>query len=346
MQNRIIWVDLIKTVAIISVLILHASSNVVNQFQVIPLDIWNIANIYDSMTRMSVPLFFMLSGALLLNHKDETLRDFFLKRFVKVVIPLIGFSIIYIMFVKYALHNNIDIVQHFFQILYKKQYYHLWFLYTLLGLYLFIPILKIFVKNSTRTMQLYFLFFWLIHVSILPLINTFTSLSVPIYMPMMSGYTGLLLLGFLLANFTVNKKVFFLALLMIVISTYITVYGTYILSTNVNKFQSYFYSNLSLNILIQSVSYFIVLKYIGEKLQDNQFIVRYFIIPISATSFGIYLIHPMFLWILHLKEVGIYALNGNNITIMIPIVALSTLTLSFIAVYLMKNITILKRFVP
>ena len=93
MKSRIVWIDLIKVIATFSVIILHSSSGVVNQFLSIDRAIWNIANIYDSMTRMSVPLFFMLSGALLLNQRDEPLRLFFLKRFSKVVIPLIGFLI-------------------------------------------------------------------------------------------------------------------------------------------------------------------------------------------------------------------------------------------------------------
>ncbi len=65
-----------------------------------------INNIYNSMMRMAVPLFFMASGALVLNSKQENLSIFFKKRLLKVVIPLIAWSLIYIIFKIYVLNTN------------------------------------------------------------------------------------------------------------------------------------------------------------------------------------------------------------------------------------------------
>ena len=108
MKERILWIDIVKIFAIFSVLILHSSSPILYMIGKIELDIWQIGNIYDSLVRMAVPLFFMVSGALLLNQKEEALSRFFSKRFVKVIIPLIAWSIVYILFRKYALNQNID----------------------------------------------------------------------------------------------------------------------------------------------------------------------------------------------------------------------------------------------
>jgi len=54
-----------------------------------------IANIYGSIARISVPLFFMMSGYLLLP-RTESLRSFYTKRMPKVVLPFIFWSVIYL----------------------------------------------------------------------------------------------------------------------------------------------------------------------------------------------------------------------------------------------------------
>ena len=80
-------VDLIKTLAIVLVILLHAAiekfpiTDVVNQTVVVR---WWSVNIYDSLARVCIPLFVMLSGALLLqpNKLDEPMRAFFKKRLV------------------------------------------------------------------------------------------------------------------------------------------------------------------------------------------------------------------------------------------------------------------------
>jgi len=344
LTNRILWIDFVKVFAIFAVVILHSAASVVNQFSQIDLVNWNIGNIYDSVVRMSVPLFFMVSGALLLNHKEEPLSQFFSKRFFKVVIPLLGWSLIYIVFRKFALHQDIDLLGHLFQSFYKQQYYHLWFLYTLIGLYLFLPILKIFINSSSLSMQIYFVSIWMIAVSIIPIINKFSILHIPNYMPMMSGYVGFLVLGYLLSKLTISNKAFLISIGFIIVSTFITAFGTYVLSVNAHKFVSFFYRYLSLNTIIQSISFFIFLKYLSEKINPSN-ISNSIIRQLSLASFGIYLIHPIFLWILK-YSVGLYVLNGYHLVYTIPIIAIVTFVLSFIFVYLMQKIPIVKALVP
>ena len=252
---------------------------------------------------MAVPLFFMISGALLLNQKNEPLSRFFSKRFTKVIIPLIGWSIIYILFRKYSLHQNIDISDHLIELFYKKQYFHLWFLYTLIGLYLFIPIFKIFVNNSSRLLQLYFLCLWILTVAVIPMINKFSIIIIPNYIPMLSGHIGFLLIGYMLSKIDIPKKIFMISIILIFISTYITTVGTHTLSLEVGKFQSFFYKNLSITTIIQSISYFIAIKYLAEKFTTTKILNNTLITQLSLTSFGVYLIHPIILKILRNLDV-------------------------------------------
>jgi surface polysaccharide O-acyltransferase-like enzyme len=68
----------------VTVILLHASgqwtitSQEMNQMNQLEITRWGVVNIYQSMSVIGVPLFLMLTGALLLQpEKNDTLRTFF-----------------------------------------------------------------------------------------------------------------------------------------------------------------------------------------------------------------------------------------------------------------------------
>jgi len=89
------WVDLIRVVAIYLVVVVHVSGQLTNIWGEIPNSQWLIADIYGGIARISVPLFFMISGYLLLP-RSETLKDFYMRRMTKVLIPFVAWSLIYL----------------------------------------------------------------------------------------------------------------------------------------------------------------------------------------------------------------------------------------------------------
>ena len=343
MFNRILWIDLIKVFSMFSVILVHSAAPILSKIGEIDFSTWMVGNIYDSMARMAVPLFFMVSGVLLLNSKEESLFVFFKKRFLKVIIPLIAWSFIYIIFKKYGSHQDINIFKHMIYSLNRPEFIHLWFLYTIIGIYLVFPILKVFIKYSSQSIQIYFIVLWVISVSIIPFINYFSGLSINNYTPMMVGYTGYLVLGYYLAKIRITKRVFYISLFSIFISTLSTIFGTYYLSEKVGKFIDFFYGYFSVSTLIQAISYFIILKYIGENMFNNTIRRSRIINIISITSLGIYLIHPIYIRIL--RKVGITVFNGNPI-IMIPTIAILAFLLSFLTIFIIQKIPIVKQMTP
>lgn len=346
MKDRLLYIDLIKAFAMFAVVYIHAASPILYQFGKIDISYWSINNIYNSMMRMAVPLFFMASGALVLNSKQENLSIFFKKRLLKVVIPLIAWSLIYIIFKIYVLNTNTNILEQLILAISKPVYGHLWFLYDIIGLYLFLPILKIFIHNSPKNFHIYYVILWIFSVAIIPLLNKYTGLSITNHMPMMTGYVGYLILGYLLSQLFITRKILYISIGFIFISTLVTILGTYNLSLEAGKFIGFFYSYLSLSTMIQAISYFIVLKYIGENINMNNIKVTSTIITFSATSFGIYLIHPIMLWILRRKEIGIDPLNGDNPIYMVPLTAILAFFMSFFIIYIIQKIPFIKKIVP
>lgn len=325
-----------------AVVVLHTAAPMLYKIGKVDFSDWMTANIYDSMVRMAVPLFFMLTGVLLLNSKNQPLSVFFKKRFSKVAIPLLAWSLIYILYKKFAWHQDLNVLYEMIKALNHPQYWHLWFMYTILGIYLFLPILKIFIQNSSKTYQIYFVILWIISVSLIPFVNQTAGLSIKSYLPMFSGYIGYLVLGYLLAQITISKKLVYIALFLILLSTLGTIYGTYELSQKAQKLNHFYYSYFSLTTLIQSVSYFIVLKYVGEKVLYSTKISK-IITVLSVSSLGIYLVHPIYLKVL--TKFGIDIFKGDPL-IMIPVSSFATFLVSFATIYIIQSIPVLKRIAP
>lgn len=85
------WVDLIRVIGAFLVVMAHISYQGGGSAF--------IASYYFVVSRIAVPLFFMVSGFLLLQ-KMEPYGDFFKKRALKVFVPFIAWSVIYMLWKK------------------------------------------------------------------------------------------------------------------------------------------------------------------------------------------------------------------------------------------------------
>ncbi|MFA5828323.1 MAG: acyltransferase family protein, partial [Candidatus Shapirobacteria bacterium] len=66
-KNKIPYLDLIRTAAIIAVIFIHVSTPSAYQFNQISRFDWWLAIILDSLSRFAVPSFLMITGLLLLD---------------------------------------------------------------------------------------------------------------------------------------------------------------------------------------------------------------------------------------------------------------------------------------
>jgi surface polysaccharide O-acyltransferase-like enzyme len=170
-QERVFSVpaDLIRTLAIIGVILLHASNDLtVQQMNTLEIFRWTTVDVYQSIGRLGVPLFVMLTGALLLQpSKNESLSAFFKKRWARIGLPWIFWGAAYFAWdflVDHQAFTSSVIIQGIL----KGPYYQFWYLYMLLGLYLLTPILRIFIAHADQTIIKYFVILWFFGVAIIP----------------------------------------------------------------------------------------------------------------------------------------------------------------------------------
>lgn len=104
----------------------------------------------------SIPVFVMISGVLLLDDsREESLLEFYRKRMVRVGVPLVSWTIVYLGVRSFVDHERLTAGRVFELIITADPYYHLWFLYMMVGLYLVTPPLRTFVRHSTRKERLF-----------------------------------------------------------------------------------------------------------------------------------------------------------------------------------------------
>jgi surface polysaccharide O-acyltransferase-like enzyme len=117
----------------------------------------------------------MVSGYLLLR-KEEPYGDFFRKRALKVFVPFLVWSVIYLLWKGEGFNQPFSIkivVSYILKIVRGPRENHLWFFYALIGLYLFTPILRVFVAKASLCNLYYFCeLFYKAHDSIKPKIAT------------------------------------------------------------------------------------------------------------------------------------------------------------------------------
>ena len=287
----------------------------------------------------------MVTGFLLLN-KQEPIFVFFSKRIKKILVPLIVWSIVYTMFKIYYDHNISMSWTLFVDVVYKPVYFHLWFLYAIIALYLYIPILRVLTQHVDNNVLYYFVCIWFITVGLIPFIELIFHIKMPMkyYLTMFSGYSGYLLLGFLLAQVSFTKMRLYITCVIFLFGLIVTIFGTYYLTVEKGKYVGYFDSYTSPNVILLANSTFLLIKFSVEKLQifNNKKIIS-FIAFVSSSSFGIYLIHIIFYRLLSNGSLGgtLSGFVGNPIWS----VPLSVFTIFLFSLFILSKIPYLNKII-
>ena len=236
-------------------------------------------------TTPCIGLFFMVSGYLLLPIKHDT-ESFLRKRLGKVIAPTCFWSIFYI-------------VANFIQEGYKDSWMKelisipfsaqgnpvLWFMYTMIGLYLLAPIISRWIENSSRKEMEFYLGLWGISLCY-PILTSFVSINqgntgILYYF---TGYAGYFILGSYLKKYP--ERISFKCLLPLMGISILAPVICKITQINVNFYEVFWY--LSIFVVIQCVFWFQTIQKITLKFSSQ---VETVLTQISNLSFGIYLIH-------------------------------------------------------
>lgn len=296
MSKRNFNLDIIRCIAIICVICIHSMGKLNESIDIPTIELNYIIHLFlSSIIYMGVPLFVMLSGALLLGKDDEP-HDFLKKRFKRILIPFFIWSIIVFCLDKITNHQPFSIIDLTteFSIKFLTNGVHgiYWYIYMLAGLYLLTPILQKVFRNISPELCNYTIILitlFIVIQKITPSIYEKESLLLKYFFPYLI-YLGYYIGGYYFYTYA-NKLRYF---------PKITIYCFFV-----------FYLLGILNIIkpfttfplqfFQSLFFFGILISMKKKILTNK--KQALVIFISNTSYGIYLSH--FLFISALYKIGI-----------------------------------------
>lgn len=321
-NSRLPWVDVLRTLAIIMVLISHCCDHFTALYGVDD-SAFHLGAWIGSLVRPCVPLFAMMTGVLLLPVKAQTtLGQFYSKRIGRLAVPLVFWSLMlpianYLAFnyVWTDPHNlslvgpfSIDnLVNHLWTWIFNFNYdtTPLWYLYMLIGIYLALPIVSRWLENASERDLRTLLAIWAVSL-ILPYIQYFAPAlgyqgnygSMGIWgvcswntfgaLYYVSGFMGYMILAYYLMHFPVkcsNARLAAITIPMFVVGFAITLGGYETLRAS-EKWEliELCWSFCSINVLMMTLPVFLWV----ERLRPGA---SPLVTKLAMMSFGVYLCH-------------------------------------------------------
>lgn len=349
-EEQLIYVKAVRSFAMVVIVTLHVAFPLIYLYQSIPYADWWIANNFYILGKIGSPLFTMVSGLLLLNpSKDQPIPVFFQKRFFKVLLPFVAWSLIYLIWRIAARGEHFSAWEILVLFIEGPVYYHLWFIQMILGLYLATPILRIYIRNAPRENLTYFLTIWLVTVALLPMTKRFLGFEVGIDVVVTTGYVGFFVLGYYLRDVVLTRRQVIPVLLVVVAALIFTQYITHALTIQtIGGYDNFFVANDSLNLLIVAIGLFLFFKSIDYTyLFQRVPLLEKIIMWISSCSLGIYFVHVLIIEELASGHLGFkLAVSSFNPLVSIPSLALLVMALSIASTMLLKQIPIVRNIVP
>jgi surface polysaccharide O-acyltransferase-like enzyme len=330
-QNRYYYFDFLRALAIFAVIILHDSADAAGQYGKIPATDWLSAAFYNGLTRCCVPMFVLLSGALLLrSDRDVTISEVFRKRLPKLVIPLVVWSIIYEAFQfytdkGYGTFNLLTALKIFYQ---GPLVFHFWFLYMMIGIYLVYPILNTFIRAATKSQVQYFIAVWFVTNCVCGIIGIATGLNIAVELNFFTGYVGYFVLGYYINHYTFSASQLKLIYAGCLVAFIISIGAIILLQTLRDKgFNDLIESDFTPDIPFALAGIFLLIKNHTFNLKPGWW--QKNITQISTESYGIYIVHVLFVRLLFDKIYLNIAFKNQSLLWVVPAKSTAVLVLSY-----------------
>jgi len=346
-HKHIDWLDLLRFIAIFMVVMSHSA----DPFNASPearanleFNLWGSA--FGSLVRACVPLFVMMTGLLLLPVKQDA-GSFYKKRILRVLYPFLVWSVLFNLapwFIQ-LVGGSSQLVTTFFpfggtpsaflsdglkaiaMIPFNFNMFAcpMWYVYLLIGIYLYMPVFSAWVEKATDKAKCVFLGLWVVSL-FLPYAKEFISLyllgacswnefNLLYYF---AGFNGYLLLGHYLkkGNNWSWSKTLLIVIPMFVVGYLITFKGFRAMSSNPTVTDSgleLFWTYCSINTMLMTTAVFLLI----QKVRIHGVKARKVLAQIAKCAFGIYMCHYFFIGPAYLLTVALH----TPVALQIPVTA-------------------------
>lgn len=292
-KNKILdYISFAKIIACYGVILLHLNN--IWSVNLKKKNKWMIANIYETFFYYSVPFFVLCIGATLLNFNERYgLLEYNIKRFIKVFIPLIGWTVILYLYKVYILKNirkeNFDLSSFLNYFFMSKLYPIFSSLHTFLVTYMLIPLLVYVEKNNKIKIYTYYFFILLITQAAIPYILQLCGNKIIFIYKVNIGYLIYAFAGYIIHNQHFSNKIKIIIYILGILSFFIHLIGTQILYFKYKKIKRIHKGYLNLPSILYSCALFLFVK------ENSNFIFhilnRKYINNIGSLTLGPFFMH-------------------------------------------------------
>ena len=329
MRQKNYNIEVMRVIAFVMVIIIHVSNYFCRAYEHISMGEYGFSLVINSLARVSVPCFFMMSGALLLG-RCETMEKA-LKRAGRFLLVLIVWDMLYALFNIFYTKQGCDIAM----LLKKPAEAHLWYLYVMIPIYIVLPFLQVLCRDMGKALEKAFVvigFVWLLFLHIMPYFKWDLYFDLPLFGD--RCYIFYLFCGYLISKYKEEIKLkqghlftIFIggSLINVILTAAVTVWmGDHF--ERIFEYGSPF-------VILSSLAFFAFVMRLGDgevKLSEKA---QKWIDICCGCSFGIYLVHIMFLdnYKIHVPAAQYSAY------IALPLLVIVILLVSFVVVYLLRK---------
>ena len=332
-KKRIVWIDLLRVIGVIGVILIHVVSNTVNTFG----GLSNNSHIFYVFIRyffsFAVPLFVMISGMVFLGKKEISYKDMFKKYILKIILIILVIGSLMVLMEEIFINKNISInlVKTLVIMLITGDIWaHMWYLYLVLGLYLITPVCILITNNiKEKEYKIFLIILFLVSI-IVPSLSKLLNLNLAFNYLNLSSYIFYYFYGYYLYKYNISKEYKIFNYILAIIAICYTIYSA--ITVNVID-KAFAYTTLVPCILSSCV----ILLFKDKNIKKDKLINL-----IAVNSLGIYIIHQLFINI-------IYKLLKFDIIVNYPyigliIYSLVILLLSLLTTYILRKSGVIRKY--
>lgn len=358
-NSSFVYISVLNVIAAVSVVILHAN---VSFWLDKSKPYWATANVIESVFYFAVPVFFMLSGATLIDYQERySTKDFFKKRAKKALIPFLAWSVIGLLWayrkVLWAMligepNKGLDwtflkVANGIINTKFRDIY---WFFIPLFCIYMVIPLFASVTKEKRVKIFTYICGVALAVNFVIP----FALSLLKHYAQINFGWTYKIYVGFeylfyVLVGYVIHKRDIKLKFRLIIYAAALAgllvhILGTYY-ETKANPggtVVSFYKGYYNLPCVLYSTGIFLLVKQLAGRIKSRKVIKAF--TYLQGYTFPIYLIHRYFLDVF---EENLKLVNMERASLHYVVLAtLLALILSILTTVILRKIPVLRHIVP
>ena len=335
--SRKTYIEVMRIIAAFLVIVNHTNSDVFLALCEPQSFTWYFSLTYFYISKIAVPVFFMIMGGLLLQKIDKPKKS--VERVVRMVIVTVLFSLLYYIKANWQTPENMGVLEFIKKIFTFRTANAYWYIYAYIGLLILLPLMQRMAHAFSKKATLYFVILSMGIMGFIPLMDLFFKIIPHHYVTdsFFPVHLGIVFMGYYIEKYMkIDKKAFIIS-----IFSFVLLIAFQVITTDVfyNKNpESYLQLDnwQYLTITLTATCFYIIFKYISTVHTTKESASKA-LCYLGSLTFGIYLISDMMISFTR----GLYANLQQDCSIMV-----ATIIWEILIFVLCGAVTVVLKFIP